>query len=105
MIECLCINDSNKPESIPGSHWVKRHKKYHVVMIYNMVKQEGILGVALKEIDLDSLDIEYNSFKISRFAFRPEDMDKLAQMAKDCKDLDGFDVEELINEQIEVELL
>jgi hypothetical protein len=99
MISCICINDKEKPKEIPNTHWIEKGKEYNVIMIYNMVNQGAILGVVLRGIDLESLDIGYSCFRMDRFAFKLEDLDKLIALAKDCADLNGFDIEELIREQ------
>jgi hypothetical protein len=104
MIETVCINDSNKPSIIPDTHWVKKGKWYNIIMVYNMVKQEGILGVVLKEIDLESLEIGYSCFKIDRFAIKQEDIPALLQLIKDCGELNDFDPQKLIDEQVLVEV-
>lgn len=102
MIKAICINDSNKPSAIPGSHWIKKGEEYKVTFIYNMVKQEGILGVALAEIDLEHLNVGYSCFKMDRFAFDLKDLEALVTMAKDCAELNDFNVEELLTEQLEL---
>ena len=53
MIPCICRDDKNKPSSIPTDKWIVEKNKYHVTYVYAMDLQNGILGVVLKEIDLD----------------------------------------------------
>ena len=102
MINAICINAGSKPALIPMTHWLKVGQEYKVIMIYNMVKQEGILGVVLQGMDLEKLDCGYSSYKIDRFGFRPEDMEDLVRLAKNCAELNDFNVEELLQEQLEV---
>jgi len=39
---------------------------------------------------------------MSRFAFSVDDVSKVIELAKLCSDLDGLDIEELIEEQLEM---
>ena len=98
MIKCLCINDSDKPFTIPQDKWIKKDSKYHVVYIRTMDLQNGILGVVLKEIDLDSTYREtgYCCFKMSRFLFREEDIEAIKEMMADCHRIGKFDLNELL---------
>lgn len=102
MIKGTCINDSNKPGEIYPEHWVKKGEKYSILMIYNMVEQEGILGVVLKEIDLEKMGYSYSCFKMDRFSFDLQDLEALVQLCKDCAELNDFNVEELLTEQLEL---
>lgn len=103
MIDCICINADNKPAEIPTSHWIEHGKEYKVIMIYNMVMQNGTLGVDLQGIDLDgATNGMYSCFKMDRFAFKLEDLDALIKMAEDCAELNDFNVEELLTEQLEL---
>jgi len=102
MIKCICWNDKDKPSEIKAEHWVKDGKVYSILMIYNMVMQEGILGVVLKEIDLEAHGYKYSCFRMDRFVFMKEDLDALIQLAKDCAELNDFNVEELLTEQLEL---
>jgi hypothetical protein len=96
MIECLCIDDSNRPKQIPLKKWIKKNKKYHVVYTTYMFHQKQI-GVHLAEIDLTENEFPYEFFLSSRFAFRDQDFDKLLQMINDCNELD-FSIEELLKQ-------
>jgi hypothetical protein len=103
MIDCICINDANKPTDIPGTHWIKKGNPYEFRMIYNMVMQEGILGVTLKEIDLETVtNGKYSCFRMDRFAFKLTDLPRLIELAKQCAELNDFNVEELLKEQVEL---
>jgi hypothetical protein len=102
MIDTVCINDRNKPSAIPDSHWIVKDKEYTVIMIYNMVEQGAILGAVLKEIDLESLDIGYSCFKLDRFGFKLDDMEALLELMKNCGELNDFNLEELLEEQLDL---
>lgn len=100
MIKCYCINDKNKPEEIPDSHWVKYGQEYTVISIYPLVQPGAIMGVVLKEIDLYSLNIAYECFSIIRFGFRQEDLPALMNLIKNCRELHMFDPSKLITEEV-----
>ena len=101
MIKCICIDNDNKPKAINTEHWLKKGEEYSVLMIYNMVMQEGILGVVLKEIDLEAHGYHYSCFRMDRFGFELDDLEALVELAKDCAELNDFNVEELLTEQLE----
>ena len=100
MIKCICIDDSGRPDVIPISHWVKKDQEYTINYVYKMVLQGGILGVALNEIDLTSLNIGYDCFKITRFAIDIKDLKAFVELAKDCKELGDLDFQTMIEEQL-----
>ena len=98
MIPCLCRDDKNKPLSIPSSKWVVEGKEYTVTYVYAMDLQNGILGVVLKEIDLESTAQQtgYMCFKMDRFLFKEEDIQKLLELMKDCHEIGKMDFNELL---------
>lgn len=96
-IEALCINDKNKPNIIPNSLWIKEGEKYHITWIYKMVNQEGIQGCLIAEKDISAY-IPYNCFKLSRFAFKQEDLDKLRQLILDCTQFSEINVDKFLEE-------
>lgn len=102
MIKATCINDKNKPSEILPVHWIKEGEKYSVLMIYNMVEQEGILGVVLQEIDLEKHGYSYSCFRMDRFSFDLQDLGALIKLCEDCAELNDFNVEELLTEQLEL---
>ena len=102
MIKARCINDGSKPRDIEPQYWIKKGEEYTVLMVYNMVKQEGILGIVIKEIYLESKENPYSCFRMDRFEFKYEDIEDLIQLCKDCAELNDFNVEELLHEQIEM---
>jgi len=67
-----------------------------------MALQGNILGCSIYELPLGEDCEPYEMFKMSRFAFRLEDIEKILELAKLCSDLDGLDIEELIEEQLEM---
>jgi len=105
MVKVICINDKNKPDNIPDTHWIVKGEAYHVTMVYNMVKQEGILGAVLKEINLENLDLGYSCFRLDRFGINEKDVPALVELAEQCAELNDFSIEELIEEQLEIKQL
>lgn len=98
MIPCICRDDKNKPSSIPTDKWIVEKNKYHVTYVYAMDLQNGILGVVLKEIDLESTAEQtgYMCFKMSRFAFKLEDIPALLELMKDCHEIGKMDFNKLL---------
>jgi hypothetical protein len=64
-MKVICINDKNKPNEIPSSHWVKEGKEYTVVWAARLDIQ-GIWGVKLAEIDLSAF-VPWTFFNSDRF--------------------------------------
>lgn len=64
-----------------------------------MALQGNILGCSIYELPLGEDCAPYEMFKMSRFAFSVDDINKVIELAKLCSDLDGLDIEELIEEQ------
>jgi hypothetical protein len=99
-IKAICIDDANRPPEIPSSKWVKKGAYYHICHIYVMQMQGQIKGCDLSEIDISGF-APYNCFRISRFAFRAEDLKDLAALIKACDDqnyLDESAIEEYVND-------
>jgi hypothetical protein len=99
-IECICINDKNRPKEIPPSKWIKRDEKYTVIYTVTVLPQKQ-LAFHLAEIDLDESCHPYTYFLASRFAFTEENLLKLIELIKDCSDTD-FSLTELL-EQTQLE--
>jgi hypothetical protein len=96
MIECLCINDSDRPDAIPKKKWVVKDQIYNVVYTVTVLPQNQ-LGFHLAEIDLDESCKPYEYFLANRFAFTQEGLLKLIELIKDCNDLD-FNMDELLEQ-------
>jgi hypothetical protein len=99
-IECICINDKNRPKEIPPFKWIKRDEKYTVIYTVTVLPQKQ-LAFHLAEIDLDESCHPYTYFLASRFAFTEENLLKLIELIKDCSDTD-FSLTELL-EQTQLE--
>jgi len=93
MVECVCINDKDRPKEIPPHKWVKKGQMYTVIYTVTVLPQKQ-LAFHLAEIELDDSCLPYEYFLASRFAFNLEDLEKLMQLIKDCSGIE-FSVEEL----------
>lgn len=100
MIKCICINDKDKPEAIPESHWVKFGQEYTLMMIYPLVQPGAVMGAVLQEIDLEELHTEFSCFAIGRFGFLEEDLPELDKMIQNCQGLQKFNPLKLIEDEI-----
>jgi len=101
MIRAICLDDKNKPESIPDDLWVKEQGNYTITHILKQVREEngeivptGVIGVHLKELDISAY-IPYTMFNISRFGINAEDMDEFLKMCEETADLNNADISEL----------
>lgn len=67
--EVTCIDDSNKPNDIPSSRWVKKGQKYTVIKVAKMLIQGGLVGFKLEELNIDEF-FPYQFFAANRFAIQ-----------------------------------
>lgn len=85
----LCIDDSNRPESIPTSKWVKKGQHYTVISVGKMKIQGGLLGFKLQEINIDDY-FPYQFFAANRFVIPLKDKDlvedELEKLLKEAKE-------------------
>lgn len=95
-VECICINDSNRPKEIPQSKWVKEGEKYTVIYTVTVLPQKQ-LGFHLAEIELTDNELPYEYFLASRFGFTQENLQKLIELIKDCSEID-FSMDELLKQ-------
>ena len=82
MIPCICIDDKSQP--VPPHRRVKAGDEYRITHIYKMMNMGGILGCDIYEKPLGDDCGIFKHWRLSRFAVRPEYMDKLLELAKDC---------------------
>lgn len=66
-----------------------------------MINQNGIQGCAIAERDISAY-IPYNCFRLNRFAFRKEDLDKLGELIVYCTELNDINIESLLEENFVV---
>ncbi len=105
MVKCTCIDNKKKPSEIPMSHWINEGTSYTIKHVYNMIPPgngKPMVGVTLKEVDLESLNIVYKGYKIGRFSVKEEDLEKLIELMKLCSELNDFNPMELLEEQLEL---
>lgn len=100
MVPCICVNDLNKPWSIPSEKWVKRDEEYHITLVtFHPMQQGGIQGCSLYEKPLDQSCYPFEYFKLSRFAFTRENLDKLIELIKQSSELDDVQIDRFIKEE------
>lgn len=105
MVKCICIDNKNKPAEVPLTHWINKDAQYTIKHVYNMVPPNGgkpHMGVTLREVDIESLDIIYKGYKIERFAFKKDDLQALIELIEACTELNDFNPMKLIEEQVEL---
>ena len=95
-VECICINDSDRPGEIPKHKWLKKNEKYTVIYTVTVLPQKQ-LAFMLEEIELDETCHPYEYFLANRFAFTEDNLKKLIELIKDCNDTD-FSMEELLEQ-------
>ena len=95
-VECICINDQNKPRAIPKSKWLVKGQTY-TVLYTTIVLPQKQLAFHLAEIELDESCKPYEYFLAHRFAFTEENLKKLIELIKDCNDT-AFSMDELLKE-------
>lgn len=65
-MKLICINDSDRPNDIPMSKWIKKGNHYTAIKFNKMNMQGGALGVQIEEIDLSDC-FPHTHFLASRF--------------------------------------
>lgn len=96
-VKTICINDKNRPQEIQPQKWVKKDQEYNITHIYYHY-QQGVQGAELAEIELTDENFPYQSFALNRFAFTKENLEKLAELIKNCTELNDIEVGYLIEE-------
>lgn len=95
--EVMCIDDTNRPDGIPTSKWVKKGEIYTVIKVVFPHSQPGTIGFKLAELNIDDC-FPYQYFLADRFAiiiykedklgmWAEETLDKLLEEAKEEEDL------------------
>ena len=96
MIECICIDDSNRPKEIPKEKWIEEGKKYHIIYTVIVLPQKE-LAVLLSEIQLTDDELPYEYFLAKRFGISPDNINALFELIKNCSETD-FSMEELLEQ-------
>lgn len=98
MFKVVCVNDLNRPNELPTSHWVKRGKIYTVIQIDKMKMQGGKVAFKLEEINNDDY-FPWTHFSSERFI----PLDLLIDMAlKNEKVLEEFGIDIDLDELMEI---
>lgn len=97
MIPYICIDDTNRPETIPTSKWIKKDEKYHITYTCTVLPQR-VLSVSLYEKPLGPQYAPFEYFAARRFAVDVKDLDKLAELIALCNEESNVDVNELMRE-------
>ena len=96
MVECICIDDKNRPKEIPANKWLAKGNKYNVIYTVVVLPQRQ-LAFHLEEIDLDETCKPYEYFLANRFAFTEDNLEKLMELIEDCNQT-SFSIEELMTQ-------
>jgi len=99
MIPCICIDDKNRPKEVPPQMWIMEGIEYHITHVQYFTKQNNIQGVYLHEVKIKNCP-PYEAYRLSRFAFKEEDVPKLIQLMKDCTELNDIDINKLLEQEL-----
>ena len=99
MIKCICINNKDRPEEIPETHWPKFGEEYTVKALYKKSKP-GALAITLEEIDLGEINLPDGSFRIDRFGFHVYDLMDIETLIHSTPGLEDADAFKLIEHNI-----
>ena len=91
-VNCIAINDTERPNEVPTSRWIEKDKEYTIIQLDYMNTQSRILGVKLAEINNDDL-FPWTHFRLSRFAINVDDLYQL------------FNVDEIEEKDLEEQLI
>jgi hypothetical protein len=97
MIECICIDDKNKPSTIPPHKWIKKDSKYNIIAARVVLPQKQ-LAVQLLEISLDDSCAPFTYFLGKRFMIKEDDMLNLIELIKETIEVDNS-IREMLEEQ------
>lgn len=84
----LCLNDSERPESIPTSAWIKQGRIYTVIKVDRMRMQNGALGYKLSEVNLDPY-FPYQYFGAWRFGVLVDDLEATDELEEIIEKLEA----------------
>jgi len=94
-IKLLCIDDKNKPEDIPFTHWVEEDVLYTLKDVASLTMQNNKLGVQIDEINLKDLLLQHEYFSLNRFAIKHEDLEAFTQIITASGKKDSMTTEDL----------
>lgn len=99
MIKCICIDDSNRPTSIPPEKWIEKGKEYHIISA-RIVKPQKQMAVQLLEINLDESCAPFTYFLGKRFMIKEDVLKDLLMLISATINHDN-EIKELISIQNE----
>jgi len=97
MIKSVCIDDSNKPTTIPANKWIKRGMEYHIIAARVVLPQKQ-LAVQLLEISLDDSCAPFTYFLGKRFMIPESDIEALINLIAETISVDNS-IREMLTEQ------
>ena len=101
MIKCVCIDDKNRPSTVPETKWIKAGQASPVIFTLVVLPQKT-LAVQLDEIDLDESCAPYTFFLANRFGFTKENLEKLIAFIEQCNHV-NMSIKHLMKQTNEVE--
>lgn len=96
-VPAICIDGKNRPKEVPPQMWINEGTQYHITHVYRHPMQGGIQGVLLQEVQIKNCP-PFEAYRLSRFAFRKEDIPKLIELMKVCTELNEVDINKLLEE-------
>jgi hypothetical protein len=96
MIECICIDEKNKPKEIPESKWIKEGEKYHITYTCFVLPQNE-LAFLLYEVELTDNELPYEYYLAKRFGITQDNVPKLLEMIENCNGT-NFSMEQLLEQ-------
>lgn len=76
-MKVICIDDTNRPNDVPITRWIKNGELYTIRTVCLMT-QQNIYGCRLEEVNNDDL-FPYSFFALSRFAVTTEEIEKAVE--------------------------
>lgn len=107
-IKVICSNSSNKPKEIPKENWLISGNEYTIYHIYKQMDltQKGLQGCLLLEVSLEDLYkkgiTKHNCYRLDRFMFKKNDIQKLFDLIKECTELDSIDIQKELDLLIKI---
>ena len=95
-IPCICVDDKHKPLEIPFCKWVVKGSEYHIVHVHHQLQQKGVKGVELFEFDISDC-VPYNCYRLDRFAFTEDNLQKLIALMQECTELNNIDINSIVD--------
>ncbi len=72
-MKAICIDSSNKPETISEYEWIEEGVVYTITRIVELGKDSDKLGIALQEVELTSASAPYKFYALERFLIIPDE--------------------------------